>query len=54
MRIINRKLRNNLFTGNFKAAKKSQQNFFAALFILETLMSLFLETGGNTYAGNEK
>jgi len=46
MRIINRKLRNNLFTGNFKAAKKSQQNFSAAFFILET--------GGNTYAGNEK
>lgn len=34
MRIINRKLRNNLFTGNFKAAKKSQQNFSAAFFIL--------------------
>ena len=37
MRIINRKLRTNLFKGNFKAAKKSQQNFSAAFSVSETI-----------------
>ena len=68
MRIINRKLRNNLSQETLKRQRSHKENFSAAFLLskrgaiqsidckknLAQFLDLFLETGGNTYAGNEK